>query len=108
MISRQRDWPKILRWNVRQLDSRHGKTRFGVGQKTPDGQQQDGYDNDVPNERCGKCASGQSAFNPLDTKMRILGGVGFDGDARAVEEIAHAGAEFFPGRFPVDSKIEAG
>src|SRR5580704_11233090 len=107
-IPGQRGGPKILRWNVSQLDSRHGKSRLGVGKKTPDGKQQDGYEDDMPDKRCRKRAPRQPAFNPLDAKLRILRSVGVHGSARAVEEIAHAGAEFFPGRFPVDSQIETG
>ncbi len=108
MVSRQGDRTKILRWNIGQFDSRHGQTRLGVGQKSPDGQQQDGYDDDVPDKRRRECTAGQRPLNPLDAELRILRGVCVLGGARAVEIIAHAGAELFPGRFPVHSQIEAG
>src|SRR6202167_5671409 len=108
VIPGQRDGPKILRWNVSQLDSRHGKSRLGVGKKTPDRKQQDGDDDEVPNKRCRKRAPRNLPLDPVDPKLRILWSVGVHGSARAVKEIAHAGAEFFPGGFPINDKITPG
>src|ERR1700735_853925 len=82
MHSRQRNRPKILCWDVSQFDTRQGKGGLGIGEKTPDGQQQDGYDDDVPNKGCRKRAAGQAAFDPLDTELRILRSVGVHGSAR--------------------------
>src|ERR1700678_2623756 len=80
----QRDGPKILRWNVSQLDSRQGKSRLGVGKKTPDGKQQDGYEDDVPNKGRRKRAPRQVPLDPVDPELRILRSVGVHASARTV------------------------
>ena len=108
MNSRQRNGTQVLGCNVSQFNTGQGKGRLGVSQKSPDRQQKNGYDDDVPDKRCRKRASRQPPFNPMDAKLRILWGVSVHRGARAAEISAHAGAEFLPRRFPVHSQIEPG
>jgi hypothetical protein len=76
-----------------------------MGQETPYREQQNHHDSDVPENGRDKRAPGNFAFDPFDAKLFILSSAGVLDWSWAAEKVAHAGAELFPGGFPVHAKV---